>query len=135
MHATQIQEQVTAGAAKAEQPSAEQRTASETVSPDKTNGLMNDYHKKLNRLSKDDMAMMRKVEVAYLQILEKMPHKTPDEREFMRRSVYQTLSNMIQGNRINLPTLEPSQQQQAQQQTFADKGKQKGKDNGMSMSD
>ena len=135
LHATQIQEQVTAGAAKAEQPSAEQRTASETVSPDKTNGLMNDYHKKLNRLSKDDMAMMRKVEVAYLQILEKMPHKTPDEREFMRRSVYQTLSNMIQGNRINLPRLEPSQQQQAQQQTFADKGKQKGKDNGMSMSD
>lgn len=135
LHATQIQEQVTAGAVKAEQPSAEQRTASETVSPDKTNGLMNDYHKKLNRLSKDDMAMMRKVEVAYLQILEKMPHKTPDEREFMRRSVYQTLSNMIQGNRINLPRLEPSQQQQAQQQTFADKGKQKGKDNGMSMSD
>ena len=135
LHATQIQEQVTAGAAKAEQPSAEQRTASETVSPDKTNGLMNDYHKKLNRLSKDDMAMMRKVEVAYLQILEKMPHKTPDEREFMRRSVYQTLSNMIQGNRINLPRLEPSPQQQAQQQTFADKGKQKGKDNGMSMSD
>lgn len=135
LHATQIQEQVTAGAAKAEQPGAEQRTASETVSPDKTNGLMNDYHKKLNRLSKDDMAMMRKVEVAYLQILEKMPHKTPDEREFMRRSVYQTLSNMIQGNRINLPRLEPSQQQQAQQQTFADKGKQKGKDNGMSMSD
>lgn len=135
LHATQIQEQVTAGAAKAEQPSVEQRTASETVSPDKTNGLMNDYHKKLNRLSKDDMAMMRKVEVAYLQILEKMPHKTPDEREFMRRSVYQTLSNMIQGNRINLPRLEPSQQQQAQQQTFADKGKQKGKDNGMSMSD
>ena len=135
LHATQIQEQVTAGAAKAEQPSAEQRTASETVSPDKTNGLMNDYHKKLNRLSKDDMAMMRKVEVTYLQILEKMPHKTPDEREFMRRSVYQTLSNMIQGNRINLPRLEPSQQQQAQQQTFADKGKQKGKDNGMSMSD
>ncbi len=135
LHATQIQEQVTAGAAKAEQPSAEQRTASETVSPDKTNGLMNDYHKKLNRLFKDDMAMMRKVEVAYLQILEKMPHKTPDEREFMRRSVYQTLSNMIQGNRINLPRLEPSQQQQAQQQTFADKGKQKGKDNGMSMSD
>ena len=135
LHATQIQEQVTAGAAKAEQPSAEQRTASETVSPDKTNGLMNDYHKKLNRLSKDDMAMMRKVEVAYLQILEKMPHKTPDEREFMRRSVYQTLSNMIQGNRINLPTLEPSQQQQTQQQTLAAKGKQKGKDNGMSMSD
>ena len=135
LHATQIQEQVTAGAAKAEQPSVEQRTASETVSPDKTNGLMNDYHKKLNRLSKDDMAMMRKVEVAYLQILEKMPHKTPDEREFMRRSVYQTLSNMIQGNRINLPRLEPSQQQQAQQQTFADKGKQTGKDNGMSMSD
>ena len=135
LHATQIQEQVTAGAAKAEQPSVEQRTASETVSPDKTNGLMNDYHKKLNRLSKDDMAMMRKVEVAYLQILEKMPHKTPDEREFMRRSVYQTLSNMVQGNRINLPRLEPSQQQQAQQQTFADKGKQKGKDNGMSMSD
>ena len=135
LHASQIQEQVTAGAAKAEQPSAEQRTVSESVSPDKTNGLMNDYHKKLNRLSKDDMAMMRKVEVAYLQILEKMPHKTPDEREFMRRSVYQTLSNMIQGNRINLPRLEPSQQQQAQQQTFADKGKQKGKDNGMSMSD
>lgn len=135
LHATQIQEQVTAGAAKAEQPSAEQRTASETVSPDRTNGLMNDYHKKLNRLSKDDMAMMRKVEVAYLQILEKMPHKTPDEREFMRRSVYQTLSNMIQGNRPNLPALEPSQQQQAQQQTLASKGKQKGKDNGMSMSD
>ena len=135
LHATQIQEQVTAGAAKAEQPSAEQRTASETVSPDKTNGLMNDYHKKLNRLSKDDMAMMRKVEVAYLQILEKMPHKTPDEREFMRRSVYQTLSNMIQGNKINLPALEASPQQQAQQQTLAAKGKQKGKDNGMSMSD
>ena len=135
LHASQIQEQVTAGAAKAEQPSAEQRTASETVSPDKTNGLMNDYHKKLNRLSKDDMAMMRKVEVAYLQILEKMPHKTPDEREFMRRSVYQTLSNMIQGNKINLPALEASPQQQAQQQTLAAKGKQKGKDNGMSMSD
>jgi len=135
LHATQIQEQVTAGAVKAEQPSAEQRTVSESVSPDKTNGLMNDYHKKLNRLSKDDMAMMRKVEVAYLQILEKMPHKTPDEREFMRRSVYQTLSNMIQGNKINLPALEASPQQQAQQQTLAAKGKQKGKDNGMSMSD
>ena len=135
LHASQIQEQVTAGAAKAEQPSAEQRTVSESVSPDKTNGLMNDYHKKLNRLSKDDMAMMRKVEVAYLQILEKMPHKTPDEREFMRRSVYQTLSNMIQGNKINLPALEASPQQQAQQQTLAAKGKQKGKDNGMSMSD
>ena len=135
LHASQIQEQVTAGAAKAEQPSAEQRTVSESVSPDKTHAWMDTYHKKLNRLSKDDIAMMRKVEVVYLQTLEHMPHKTPDEREFMRRSVYQTLSNMIQGNRINLPRLEPSQQQQAQQQTFADKGKQKSKDNGMSMSD
>ena len=135
LHASQIQEQVTAGAAKAEQPSAEQRTVSESVSPDKTHAWMDTYHKKLNRLSKDDIAMMRKVEVVYLQTLEHMPHKTPDEREFMRRSVYQTLSNMIQGNRINLPTLEPSQQQQTQQQTLAAKGKQKGKDNGMSMSD
>jgi hypothetical protein len=81
------------------------------------------------------MAMMRNVEVALLQTIEKIPHQTADEREFMRRSVYQTLSNMIQGNRPNLPALEPSQQQQAQQQTLASKGKQKGKDNGMSMSD
>ena len=135
LHATQIQEQVTAGAAQAEQPSREQQKTAEIASQDKTNAWMDSYHKKLNRLSKDDMAMMRNVEVALLQTIEKMPHQTADEREFMRRSVYQTLSNMIQGNRPNLPALEPSQQQQAQQQTLASKGKQKGKDNGMSMSD
>ena len=133
LQAVQTQERVTAGAAQAEQAKDNQQNVPEPASQDKTNALMDAYHKKLNRLSKDDMAMIRKVEVGYLQVLEQMPHKNPDERELMRRSVYQALGNMIQGNKLTIPHLEPSQQQQAQHQELAGKGK--GKDKGMGMSD